>query len=228
MRKKILFIEDDILLGTLIAQGLEEAGMEVLFSTSLSSLRPDVISFQPDLVLLDLEVGNQNSRETIPWLKAEFPMIKIFIATSHTEGEEVSACLSSGADYYIKKPYQIQEILALIQRWVPDGHEKMQNVCYTLGNYYLDVKTHTLLFRPSQEREKLKPKEFQLLCLLLEYKNQVINKNDLLQRIWKNNSAEDSLNNCISSLRRKLNKDVSLKIENLKGIGFALRIFEAE
>lgn len=118
--------------------------------------------------------------------------------------------------------------MALIQRWVSDGHKKMQNICYTLGNYYLDVKTHTLLFCPSQEREKLKPKEFQLLCLLLEYKNQVINKNDLLQKIWKNNSAEDSLNNCICSLRKKLSKDALLKIENLKGIGFALRIFEAE
>ena len=107
MGKKILFIEDDILLGSLITQGLEEAGMEVIFSTSLISLRADVISFQPYLVLLYLVVGNQNSRETIPWLKAEFPMIKIFVATSHTEGEEVSACLSAGADYYIKKPYQI-------------------------------------------------------------------------------------------------------------------------
>ena len=62
MGKKVLFVEDDMLLGSLITRGLEEAGMEVLFNNSLINLRPNVISFQPDLILLDLEVGCQNNR----------------------------------------------------------------------------------------------------------------------------------------------------------------------
>ena len=224
MGKKILFVEDDMLLGSLITRGLEEAGMDVLFNNSLINLRPNVISFQPDLILLDLEVGNQNSREAIPWLKAEFPKVKIFVATSHTEGEEVSACLAAGADYYIKKPYQIQEILALIQRWIPDANAETQPAHYTLGNYLLNIETHTLVFRPKQKTKQLNPKEFQLLCLLLEHKNQVVNKHTLLQKIWKGDLAEDSLNNCISALRKALSQDEQVKIENLKGVGYLLKI----
>lgn len=210
--------------GSLITRGLEEAGMEVLFNNSLINLRPNVISFQPDLILLDLEVGCQNSREAIPRLKAEFSTVKVFIATSHTEGEEVSACLAAGADYYIKKPYQIQEILALIQRWIPDANAETQPAHYTLGNYLLNIETHALVFRPEQKATQLKPKEFQLLYLLLEHKNQVVNKNTILQRVWKRDSADDSLNNCISALRKALSQDEQVKIENLKGVGYLLRI----
>lgn len=71
----------------------------------------------PNILLLDLEVGNQNALDYLPFIRSKHPSLPVLIASSHNEGEEITRCYEAGANHYTKKPYDIQEIDFLIQRF---------------------------------------------------------------------------------------------------------------
>ena len=221
MTKKILFVEDDLeVVGSLITKGLQNEGYEVYYMNSLVGLRDTLHAFLPDLLLLDLEIGNRNSAEVLPSIRDMYPSLPILIASSHNNDNEIAYCLRKGANYYIKKPYQIREIVTLIRMFCPDTPSP-GIFCIPVGKYALDKQNHTLL-GPDKKVITLKPKEFQLLCLLLENAGGITLRTELLERIWQHTEANDSLNNCIACLRNYLKQDPDLEIRTVRGVGYVL------
>lgn len=221
MIKKILFVEDDLdVVGPLITKGLQNEGYEVCYMNSLVGLRDTLYAFLPDLLLLDLEIGNRNSAEVLSSIRAMFPSLPVLIASSHNNDDEIAYCLREGANYYIKKPYQIKEVVTLIRMFCPDTPSPGA-FCIPVGKYALDKQNHTLL-GPDKKEIILKPKEYQLLCMLLEHAGKVILRADLLERIWQHTEANDSLNNYIACLRNYLKQDPDLEIRTVRGAGYVL------
>lgn len=223
MIKKILFVEDDLdVVGPLITKGLQNEGYEVCYMNSLVGLRDTLHAFLPDLLLLDLEIGNRNSAEVLPSIRGMYPSLPVLIASSHNNDDEIAYCLREGANYYIKKPYQIKEVITLIRKFCPDTPSPGA-FCIPVGKYSLNKQNHTLL-GPDNKEIILKPKEYQLLCMLLEHAGKVILRADLLERIWQHTEANDSLNNYIACLRNYLKQDPDLEIKTVRGTGYILVI----
>lgn len=108
---KVLFVDDDVALGNIVTLALEEAGCEVHYQTSLAGIKNVVKEVCPDIIVLDVEIGSTNGIEVIPVLKLIAPKTPVLIVSSHGESENVMKALEAGAVSYLKKPFEIVELL---------------------------------------------------------------------------------------------------------------------
>ncbi|NBH89390.1 response regulator transcription factor [Parabacteroides distasonis] len=216
---KVIFIEDDLNLGSIISMALQSKGYEVRYANMLSGIQDMIEKECPNILLLDLEVGNQNTLDQLPFIRSKHPSLPILIASSHNEGEEITRCYEAGANHYTKKPYDIQEIDFLIQRFCKKASPISNSI--SIGDYQLELSTHKLFYK--QELSKtLSPKDFKLFYLLSEQLNQPVSREKLFHEIWDGQEVHDSLNNSISRLRKLLEKDTTLSIDAVKGVGYIL------
>ena len=206
---KVIFIEDDPNLGLIIVLALQSKGYEVYYANTLSGIQDMIEKDYPNILLLDLEVGNQNALDYLPFIRSKHPSLPVLIASSHNEGEEITRCYEAGANHYTKKPYDIQEIDFLIQRFCKKASPISNSI--SIGDYQLELSTH-----------KLSPKDFKLFYLLSEQLNQPVSREKFFHEIWDGQEVHDSLNNSISRLRKLLEKDTTLSIDAVKGVGYIL------
>ena len=207
---KVIFIEDDPNLGLIIVLALQSKGYEVYYANTLSGIQDMIEKDYPNILLLDLEVGNQNALDYLPFIRSKHPSLPVLIASSHNEGEEITRCYEAGANHYTKKPYDIQEIDFLIQRFCKKASPISNSI--SIGDYQLELSTHKLL----------SPKDFKLFYLLSEQLNQPVSREKFFHEIWDGQEVHDSLNNSISRLRKLLEKDTTLSIDAVKGVGYIL------
>ena len=215
-KQKVIFIEDDPNLGLIIVLALQSKGYEVCYANTLSGIQDMIEKDCPNILLLDLEVGNQNALDYLPFIRSKHPVL---IASSHNEGEEITRCYEAGANHYTKKPYDIQEIDFLIQRFCKKGSPISNSI--SIGDYQLELSTHKLFYKQEQSKT-LSPKDFKLFYLLSEQLNQPVSREKLFHEIWDGQEVHDSLNNSISRLRKLLEKDTTLSIDAVKGVGYIL------
>lgn len=222
MAQKILFIEDDSTLGELYSDVLQKRGFEVTYRNTLKGIRQVIADLMPDLLVLDLEVGSDNSLDEIPFIHRKHPSIPIIVATSHIDSLTVDRCYEGGAAQVIKKIYGINELLHHIYHLLSPIHPTAANGI-TFGQYLLNADTHILSFRNIWSAT-LNPKEFQLLHLLLENKGAIVSRTHILQQVWNNEEADSSLNNYITRLRHYLSKDPNIQIQTIKKEGYTLTL----
>jgi len=218
-KQKVIFIEDDLNLAQIIILALQSKGYEVCYANTLSGIQDMIEKECPNILLLDLEVGNQNALEYLPFIRSKHPSLPVLIASSHNEGEEITRCYEAGANHYTKKPYDIQEIDFLIQRFCKKA-SPISNII-SIGDYQLELSTHKLFYKQEQSKT-LSPKDFKLFYLLSEQLNQPVRREMLFHEIWDGQEVHDSLNNSISRLRKLLEKDTTLSIDAVKGVGYIL------
>lgn len=220
-KPKVIFIEDDLNLGSIISMALQSKGYEIRYANTLSGIQDMIEKDCPNILLLDLEVGNQNALDYLPFIRSRHPSLPVLIASSHNGGEEITRCYEAGANHYTKKPYDIQEIDFLIQRFCKKAGP-ISNII-SIGDYQLELSTHKLFYKQEQSKT-LSPKDFKLLYLLSEQLNQPVSRKKLFYEIWDGQEIHDSLNNSISRLRKLLERDTALSIETVTGIGYALKM----
>lgn len=216
---KIKFIEDDLKLGSIITQGLEILGHEVHLTNTLDGFMEQLNAEQPELLLLDLEIGGQNAADLLPFIHSKHPKLPIIVASSHNDGAEVSHCYDAGARFYVKKPYDIREIDCLIHKLDTQAAPISDQVPF--GNCILNLSTCELFYQDKQIKA-LSEKEYQTLRILVENFGSLVSRNYLLREIWHNEEATDSLNMTITRLRKLLKVDSTLLLENHKGQGYML------
>ena len=209
---KVIFIEDDPNLGLIIVLALQSKGYEVYYANTLSGIQDMIEKDYPNILLLDLEVGNQNALDYLPFIRSKHPSLPVLIASSHNEGEEITRCYEAGANHYTKKPYDIQEIDFLIQRFCKKASPISNSI--SIGDYQLELSTHKLFYKQEQSKT--------LFYLLSEQLNQPVSREKFFHEIWDGQEVHDSLNNSISRLRKLLEKDTTLSIDAVKGVGYIL------
>ena len=98
---KLIYIEDDQILGNLITQALVDYGFEIDFRTTLNGLQESLASMLPDLLILDIEVNNQSCLDILPAIRSQYPQLPIIIASSHTNGAKIIRSYDAGANHYM-------------------------------------------------------------------------------------------------------------------------------
>lgn len=140
---KLIYIEDDQILGNLITQALVDYGFEIDFRTTLNGLQESLASMLPDLLILDIEVNNQSCHDILPAIRSQYPQLPIIIASSHTDGAKIIRSYDAGANHYIKKPYDVTELVFQIQNLLQQS-EKQLPAIWKIGTYQVDTRKQLL------------------------------------------------------------------------------------
>ena len=140
---KLIYIEDDQILGNLITQALVDYGFEIDFRTTLNGLQESLASMLPDLLILDIDVNNQSCLDILPAIRSQYPQLPIIIASSHTNGAKIIRSYDAGANHYIKKPYDVTELVFQIQNLLQQS-EKQLPAIWKIGTYQVDTRKQLL------------------------------------------------------------------------------------
>ena len=140
---KLIYIEDDQILGNLITQALVDYGFEIDFRTTLNGLQESLASMLPDLLILDIEVNNQSCLDILPAIRSQYPQLPIIIASSHTNGAKIIRSYDAGANHYIKKPYDVTELVFQIQNLLQQSEKQMPAI-WKIGTYQVDTRKQLL------------------------------------------------------------------------------------
>jgi two-component system KDP operon response regulator KdpE len=164
----------------------------------------------PDLVITDLSMPNMDGLELCRHLRSHTQLPIIVLSVRGEERTKVQA-LDSGADDYVTKPFNMEELLARVRanlRRVPTG-ENEETSLIEMGDFRIDLAAHKVTVR--QREVHLTPKEFELLAYLARHPGKVITHRNLLNAVWGGQSAEqvEYLRVFVGQLRKKLEPETS-------------------
>ena len=223
-KQKVLFVDDDTVFGNIIKVALEDAGYEIHYQSSLIAICAVLKEFNPDIIILDVEIGNDDGIHILPEIRLIAPETPIIFVSSHTEKDKQISALDAGAIVYLEKPFELDVLKAYIKR-----HTKLNNqssIRIYIGELELDIQKR-ILYKDNDELGRLSQLEFALLKLLYGQKNKVVPYNQI-EKIWENSiMSTHSLYNYIKKLKQSLSADKFLTINNIPGEGYMLSDKEA-
>lgn len=225
---KVFFVEDDPNLGFVIKDSLEDNGFLVdLFPDGAQALEGFVKS-KYDIGLLDIMLPKMDGFTVAESIKSLDKSLPIIFLTAKGMIEDKVKGFKLGADDYMTKPFDIEELIMRIQailRRSPKTKENSQSK-FALGLYEFDVKNHELIH--PEESRRLTKKEGELLRLLCIHKDQLLEREVALNSVWGKDDYfyGRSMDVFITKLRKYLKRDSRVEIKNIHGIGFKLMVHD--
>jgi DNA-binding response OmpR family regulator len=225
--KTILLVEDDQTLGYILSEYLEMKGFQVVWATNGKHGLEQFQKVAVDLCVLDVmmpEMGGFELLERIRLLDSEIPVI--FLTARSMKIDKLKG-FNLGADDYISKPVDEEELLARIHAILRRSSKKGTMISgdqqvYEFGKFLFDMSKRSLVF--GTEQVTVTEKESRLLEILLLHQNQLVKRSDALKQIWGSNDYfnRKSMDVHIHKLRKLLAKDPGIQIKNIHGRGFIL------
>lgn len=108
-KTKVLFVDDDIALGQVVILALRASGYAAEYCTTLVGIQGVVQEMQPDIMVLDVEIGEKNGIDAVAELKLTAPDTPVLFVSSHIAGSEVARALDAGGIAYLRKPFEMEE-----------------------------------------------------------------------------------------------------------------------
>lgn len=224
----ILFVEDDKTLSFVTKDNLEEKNYKVTCCHDGESALKVFREQEFDLCLLDIMLPKVDGFTVAKTIREENQDIPILFLTAKSMKEDKIHGLKIGGDDYITKPFSIEELILRIEVFLKrsrvNNSEKKTKKVYELGSYSFDYENLMLTYK--DETIKLTVKESELLRLFCENHNKILKREDILLRIWGSDDyfLGRSLDVFISKLRKHLEYDPGIKIDNIHGVGFKMII----
>jgi DNA-binding response OmpR family regulator len=220
---KILLVEYDRKVAGIIEQGLREEGnvVDVARDGDEATTMAHVNDY--DAILLDVVLPKKNGFQIATELRREGRTAPILMLTSRDATEDVVRGLDAGADDYLAKPFQFDELVARIRALLRrGGAERLEEL--RDGPIALDRLRHVVVV--NDQRLDLTPKEFQLLEYFLLRPEEVVRRTTLLEKVWDMHFDPDSnvVDVHVGTLRRKLMQAAGEPlVATVRGVGFTLR-----
>lgn len=219
---KILIADDERPLLRFISRGLTAEGYECVEEEQLHNLVTRIKQESPAIAVLDRMFGEDDSVELLPTIKAmpNAPMILLLTAIDDVKARVTG--LNQGADDYLCKPFDFDELLARITALSRRTSTIQVEPGITVGNLKIDSESRIATL--AGQELTLTKLEYDLLYYFAENADKVLSRERILSRVWRSHS--DPLTNVvdvyISRLRQKLAPDASLSIQTLRGNGYRL------
>lgn len=222
----ILLVEDDVNLGFVIQDSLKMSGYKVHLATDGKAGLKQFNENQYDLLLLDVMLPHKDGFTLAEDVRKVNETVPIVFLTAKSMTEDRIKGLRTGADDYITKPFSSEELIlrveAILKRsgktqTLNNGKDK-----FKIGLYEFDYSNYSLTL--GDNTRKLTKKEAEVLKLLCVNKNQVLQRDLVLNMVWGNDDyfLGRSLDVFITKLRKYLSEDSSVSISNVHGVGFKL------
>jgi two-component system KDP operon response regulator KdpE len=223
MAEKILVIDDEETTVQLIAILLERRGYEVIKAFRADEGLRKAYRSQPDLVLLDIMMPDMDGWDVCKRLR-EMSDVPIIFLTARGETRDVVRGLEMGADDYILKPYDNDELVARVRAHLRRSPRPNMSEELVFNNGEFRINFMNREVRVRNEIKHLTPKEFNLLGVLVRSAGRVVTRNELVTEAWgeEYGDAIDSLKLYIHYLRQKLEVDPNHPeyILTLRGVGY--------
>ena len=223
MSIKVLYVEDELFLGKIVKETLEGRGFDVAMESDGNSVMKRFMESQPDICVLDIMLPHRNGFELAEDIRAINDVIPIIFLTAKAQTEDVVKGFKTGANDYIRKPFSMEELIVRIENALRTRKDKPFEITsdvLQLGKYQFNLNRQTL--QHNNEERKLSYRETELLKYLWQNRDSIIDRREMLQVIWGNDSFFNSrnLDVYITKLRSYLKADRSLEILTIKGVGY--------
>lgn len=221
-KAKVLLAEDDLSLGYVIKDNLEQDGYHVV-------LCPDgeqaIHNFQKedfDIVLLDVMMPNKDGFTVAKKIRQKSDIVPILFITAKSLEEDRLKGFATGADDYIIKPFSMKELIkrmeVFLRRTKKLHSDSVQE--FTVGKLrfsYTDLKIYN-----GEEPTSLTQKEAELLKFLCEHRNHILKREEVLLNVWGKDDyfLGRSMDVFITKLRKHFKADPAINLETIHGVGF--------
>jgi DNA-binding response OmpR family regulator len=219
---KILIVEDEPRIASFLSKGLEASGFSTLAVDSGQSAIYLANRNDFDLVILDLGLPDQDGLSVLEHIRGQGETIPIIILTVYDDLRHKLQGLNGGADDYVTKPFQLEELIARIQVQLRKQPQPVYPVDLTLeiGDIVLDLRQRQV--RKAGQLIELSTREFALLELFMRRSREAISRIELLNEVWGYDYDESSnvVDVYVGYLRKKLG---ARTIETVRGFGFRFK-----
>jgi len=217
---RVLLTEDDAHIGEALSKGLYQNGHTVEWvrngKDSLYALKDSEF----DVVILDVGLKDISGIDVLKQIKSnvEIAAIPVMILTANDETKDKIAGLDAGADDYMTKPFDLQELLARLRTLTRRAAGRNNNILYANG-LELDIVGKTL--KQDHEIFPLTASEFRILSLLMQRPGQIISKDRIVEELygWDGGGDSNTVEVIIYNLRKRLGKTAIL---TMRGMGYTI------
>jgi DNA-binding response OmpR family regulator len=223
MSIKVLYVEDELFLGKIVKETLETRGFEVVMESDGADVVRTFEDEQPDICILDVMLPGKSGFEIAEEIRKINDDVPVIFLTAKTQTDDVVHGFRIGGNDYIRKPFSMEELIVRIENVLRVKKETPVAItgdAISLGRYQFHINKQ-VLSSPKEER-KLSYRESELLKYLFQNRDNVIDRRDLLNHIWGNDSFFNSrnLDVYITKIRGYLKDDPALEIITIKGVGY--------
>ncbi len=223
---KILIVEDENKIARFVELELSHEGYSVEIASDGREGLNKALSWQPDLIVLDLMLPGLSGIEVCRRVRQE-SQVPIIMLTAKDDVSDKVMGLDMGADDYMTKPFAIEELLARIRSMLkrqrqaaePEAPQKL-----TVGALMLDPRAYTVTCR--NESITLTKKEFDLLAYLMARAGEVVTRDELLDKVWGYAYAGDTniVDVYVRYLRTKIDERMGVKyLHTVRGVGYMIK-----
>jgi two-component system, OmpR family, response regulator len=232
---KILLVEDDPNFGDVLRSYLEMNDYDVTLATD-GAAGWEVFRKGSgfSLCILDVMMPKKDGFSLAKDIREKDKEVPIIFLTAKTMKDDVINGFKIGADDYIPKPFNSEELLfriqAVLKRSQPKADPKDEVRDYRIGSYNFNFPLRILIMDGSKEEIKLSPKEAQLLKMFCQHINDVLPRSEALVKIWQEDNyfTARSMDVFVTKLRKYLADDSNIEIINIHGNGFQLLVKSQE
>jgi len=220
----LLLAEDEPFLGKVVKESLEKKGYTVMLALDGKQAWQMYTSFEFDICILDVMMPYKDGFTLAAQIREANPKIPLMFLTAKADIKGVTQGYASGGNDYLKKPFSLDELFLrvaeLLKRFNPENQLTDE---FSIGSYNFSPKRQELKDSDGTV-VKLSHKESQLLLLLLQNKNLVMDRKATLLKLWGDDNFFNTRNMdvYITRLRKKLHKDSTIEIVNIRGFGYKL------
>lgn len=219
---KIVLVEDEASLAETVAFNLREEGYDVITVADGAQALDVIMRERPDLVLLDVMLPGMDGLEVCRRLRRQSDEVPVIMLTARAREIDKVVGLEVGADDYVTKPFGMMELVARVRAALRRArrNEADQEILRGLG---LEMNTAKHEVRVNDRIVELRPKEFDLLHILLANRGRVLDRSTLLDRVWGEDEYIDqgTLDVHVRRLREKIEDDPGSpkRVVTVRGVG---------
>ncbi|WP_419773527.1 response regulator transcription factor [Halarcobacter sp.] len=217
MKTKLLLLEDDLTLSETVVEYFEEQGFNVVPAYDGDEANELIYEQNFDLFLLDVNVPSMNGFELLKRVRSEGNKTPAVFITSLNSMDSLEEGFESGCDDYIRKPFELKELLLRVQTIIKREYSQKQELLDITENVKFNTQTNELI--KDNEIVPLNFKELRLLKFFLQNSDELLIHERILENVWDYDEepSDNSLRTYIKNLRKIVGKD---KIVSLKKLGY--------
>jgi len=230
---KILLVEDDQNFGDVLKSYLEMHDFDVTLGVDGEEGSNLFKKDEYDLCILDVMMPKKDGFTLGREIRAIDKEVPLIFLTARTLKQDILEGFEIGADDYISKPFNSEELLARVKAILKRKNsssnvEKVEKTEFEIGIFHFNYPLRILTNRRADTKDKLSPKEAHLLKMFCDFKNKVLPRSKALEKIWGKDDyfTARSMDVFIAKLRKYLAADTNLEIANIHGDGFRLVVTE--
>ncbi|MEL1255698.1 response regulator transcription factor [Flavobacterium sp. DGU38] len=226
--KHILLVEDDFDYASVLKQYLEFSGFKVSWKKNGKEALESLHVTKPDICILDVMMPQMDGFTLAEKIVDQFPDIPFVFLTAKSLQQDKIKGLKLGADDYIVKPFEVEELILRIGNILKRSQKSDEKVVleqnFTIGSYIFDYENYLLKHQTITHR--ITEKEAQLIVFLHTNRNKLIKREEILREIWGNEDffSGRSMDVFISRLRKYFKEDSTISISSVRGLGFEFKI----